>query len=151
MVAGLCDPEVAAFSKRFAGHGATEPLTGLKAAYGNLALVLGFAAAALELDDGHYDTGSHPAAHAAAGALAVAAHLQADDRARFEAFVVGYEVGARIGLGTTLRPDAHGHGTWGAIGAAAAAAHLTGREPAAFAAILDMAGGWASAPASPRP
>ncbi|UOM35516.1 MmgE/PrpD family protein [Acuticoccus sp. I52.16.1] len=141
MVAGLTDPEVAVFAKRFAGHGVTEPLTGLKAAYGNLALVLGFAATALELDDGHYDTGSHPAAHAAAGALAVAAHLGADDAARFDAFLVGYEVGARVGAGTSLRADAHGHGTWGAIGAAAAAAHLTRRDPAAFAAILDMAGG----------
>ncbi|RAH99385.1 hypothetical protein DLJ53_22930 [Acuticoccus sediminis] len=141
MVGGLCDAEVARFARRFSGHGVTEPLTGLKAAYGNLALILGFAAAALELDDGHYETGSHPAAHAAAGALAVAAQLKSDDKARFEAFLVGYEVGARVGLGTTLRPDAHGHGTWGAIGAAAAAAHLTGREPEDFAAILDIAGG----------
>ncbi|ORE94383.1 MmgE/PrpD family protein [Stappia sp. 22II-S9-Z10] len=140
MVAGFTDPEVARFAERFAGHGATEPLTGLKAAFGNIALVLGFAATALELDDGHYDTGSHPAAHAAAGALAVAALLKADDKARFDAFVAGYEVGARVGLGTTLRPAAHGHGTWGAIGAAAAAAHLTGRDRAEFAAILDIAG-----------
>ena len=139
MIAGLRDPEVAAFATRMAGHGPREPFTGLSGSAANLALVLGFAGAALELDEGHYGAGGHPAAHAAAAALAIATAKGADDAARFAAFVVGYEAGARVGAASRLRPAAHPHGTWGAIGAAAAAACLTGRDAPAFAAILDIA------------
>lgn len=141
IVAGFADPEVAALTAGMAGHGPTEPLTGVRGSASSLALLVGFAGAALELDEGHYAAGGHPAAHAAAAALAVAAARGADDAARFAAFVVGYEAGARVGAACSLRPAAHPHGTWGVIGAAAAAAHLTGRNEAAFAAILDLAAG----------
>ena len=36
------------------------------------------------------------------------------------AFVIGYDVGARIGLASQLNPHMHPHGTWGVIGAASA-------------------------------
>lgn len=141
MISGLADPEVARLADRMARHGPTEPFTGLKGSAQNLALVLGFAAAADELDEGHYQAGGHPAAPAAAAALAVAAAIGASDGARFAAFLVGYEVGARIGAASRLRPEAHPHGTWGTVGAAAAAAHLTGRDEVAFATILELAAG----------
>jgi 2-methylcitrate dehydratase PrpD len=36
------------------------------------------------------------------------------------AFAIGYDVGARIGLASQLNPHMHPHGTWGVIGAASA-------------------------------
>ena len=35
------------------------------------------------------------------------------------AFIIGYDVGARIGLASNLNPNMHPHGTWGGLGAAA--------------------------------
>ena len=140
MIAGLHEPEVAALAQRLAGHGPVEPLTGLKGSAQNLALVLGFAAAAHELDEGHYGAGGHPAAPAAAAALACAA-AGADDATRFAAFVAGYEVGARIGAAGCLRAEAHPHGTWGTVGAAVAAARVAGLDAGALAHIVDLAAG----------
>ena len=40
------------------------------------------------------------------------------------AFIIGYDVGARIGLASNLNPKMHPHGTWGGLGAAASLAVL---------------------------
>jgi 2-methylcitrate dehydratase PrpD len=40
------------------------------------------------------------------------------------AIAIGYDVGARVGIATQLRPSMHPHGTWGAICAATAVARL---------------------------
>ena len=41
-----------------------------------------------------------------------------------EAFIIGYDVAARIGLACNLNLNMHPHGTWGGVGAAAALARL---------------------------
>ena len=45
------------------------------------------------------------------------------------AITIGYDVGARVGISTKLRPSMHPHGTWGAICAATAVARLQRVSP----------------------
>ena len=54
------------------------------------------------------------------------------------AFVVGYEVSARIKRASATRLAVHPHGTFGTIGAAVALARLLGYEPAATRAIINV-------------
>jgi 2-methylcitrate dehydratase PrpD len=104
------------------------------------AFLTGLAGTAVELDEGNYPAGGHPAIHALAAALAEAPlHPQASGTGLLAAFEAGYEAGARVGAATTLRPAAHPHGTWGVIGAAAAVAHLRGLDAAATQQVLDIA------------
>ncbi|MBY0333616.1 MAG: MmgE/PrpD family protein [Acetobacteraceae bacterium] len=104
------------------------------------AFLTGLAGTAVELDEGNYPAGGHPAIHALAAALAEAPlHPHATGADLLAAFEAGYEAGARIGAATTLRPAAHPHGTWGVIGAAAAVAHLRRLDAAATQRTLDIA------------
>lgn len=80
----------------------------------------------LELDEGHKYARGHPAAHAFPAVLALAADLGADGPDTMAALLAGYEVGARYGRATRLRPGAHPHGSWGVAGAAAGCARLLG-------------------------
>lgn len=88
------------------------------------ALANGFAASALDLDDGYRPLKGHPGA--AIFPAVLAAERSDSTGAEFlTALVVGYEVAIRAGL--ALHPYYgfyHGTGTWGAIGAAAGAARL---------------------------
>jgi 2-methylcitrate dehydratase PrpD len=101
------------------------------------AFLTGLAGTAVELDEGNYPAGGHPAIHSLAAALA--AGTAAFGAALLDAFLAGYEAGARVGAGTTLRPAAHPHGTWGVIGAAAAVAHLRGLDAAATERAIELA------------
>ena len=101
------------------GHGSTvQPVFA--------ALVNATAGVSLEMDEGSRLGGGHPSIHVTPGALAVAEELDRTGREMLESVVVGYEVTSRIGTGTKPRPEVHSHGTWGTIGAAAAAARLMG-------------------------
>jgi 2-methylcitrate dehydratase PrpD len=55
------------------------------------------------------------------------------------AIVLGYEVGARLGGATRLRPAMHPHGTWGTVAAAAAVAKLAGADANGFRETLNVA------------
>jgi 2-methylcitrate dehydratase PrpD len=55
------------------------------------------------------------------------------------AVVLGYEVGARIGIASNLRPAMHPHGTWGTVGAAAAVAKLAGADAAKMREVINVA------------
>ena len=104
------------------------------------AFLTGLAGTAVELDEGNYPAGGHPAIHSLAAALAEAPlHPHATGADLNAAFETGYEAGARVGAATALRPAAHPHGTWGTIGAAAAVAHLRRLDAAATQAALDIA------------
>ncbi|MFG1927217.1 MmgE/PrpD family protein [Cryptosporangium sp. NPDC048952] len=99
----------------------------------------------LELDEGNRFAGGHPAAHGWPAVLALAGARDADGPTTAAALVVAYEVAARFGRATRLRPGTHPHGTWGATGAAAGCARLMGLPPAAMAAAVDAAAGMAIA------
>ncbi|MDN5917616.1 MAG: MmgE/PrpD family protein [Pseudonocardia sp.] len=95
----------------------------------------------LELDEGHKFAKGHPAAHGFPAVLALAAERGATGADTAAALLVAYEVAARFGRATRLRPGSHPHGNWGVAGAAAGCARLLGLGPEATAAAIDTGGG----------
>jgi 2-methylcitrate dehydratase PrpD len=93
----------------------------------------------LEMDEGNQFCGGHPGVHALPPALALAEAGGHDGRAFLLAMVLGYEVGARIGIGGRLRPTMHPHGTWGTVASAVAAAKLDGADAATFREVINAA------------
>lgn len=93
----------------------------------------------LELDEGSKHAAGHPAAHGFPAVLALAAHRGADGPTTLVALLVAYEVAARAGRATRLRPGMHPHGSWGAAGGAAGCARLLGLDAAGTAAAVDTA------------
>lgn len=114
------------FQEQFSGAAeATVIGAGRKTSCVSAALVNGFIANALDIDDGHRLCKGHPGAVIFPAILAVAEKTGAGGEGLLEALVVGYEVTIRAGL--ILQGHYgyyHGSGAWGAIGAAAAAARL---------------------------
>ncbi|MEU1681500.1 MmgE/PrpD family protein [Micromonospora zamorensis] len=99
------------------------------------------AMARLELDEGHKYAKGHPAAHGLPAVLALAADLGASGPETMSALLAAYEVAARFGRATTLRADAHPHGSWGVAGAAAGCARLLGLPGEGVAAAIDAGAG----------
>ena len=93
------------------------------------ALVHGTAAVWHELYGGHRFAGGSPATYAVAAGLAVAERQKVSGAKLLEAIIAGYEVAARIGLATTLRPGIDTHGSWPVLAAATAAGLLIGYDP----------------------
>ena len=59
--------------------------------------------------------------------------------AAVEATIVGYEIGARMGIAHRIKPGMHVDGTWGTYAAAAAACHRMGLSPEQGLAALNHA------------
>ncbi|MEM7570694.1 MAG: MmgE/PrpD family protein [Pseudomonadota bacterium] len=99
----------------------------------------GAATTVWQLQDGHRMASGHPASHLVPALLAIAEETNASGQQFLEAFVAGYEVGARLGLAMGgLNPLVHDAGTWSTIGAAAGAAHLlTDGDSAAIARAIN--------------
>jgi 2-methylcitrate dehydratase PrpD len=72
-------------------------------------------------------------------ALAVAEALGASGQELLEALIVGYDSGARIGMGSRLRAEIHPHGTYHNISAAVAVARLSGANPELMAKTIGLA------------
>lgn len=151
MIGGLEDDEVAALRSRLPTGDATEGVTGVRHAPGDTAMLLGFAAAAQELDEGHYEAGGHPAAPVVAAVLAEVPSARAFDDLLIRAFVLGYEAAARVGHAIRLRPDVHPHGIWGAIGSAVAVAFLRNMPTSMWPDVVDMAASLATPTSSATP
>jgi 2-methylcitrate dehydratase PrpD len=79
----------------------------------------------LELDEGSRPTG-HPAIHILPALLALAQSKDKPGSSFLTAFVLGYEVQARIQRASRLRPLVHPHGNFGLVGAVAALGKLSG-------------------------
>lgn len=82
----------------------------------------------LELDEGTRPTG-HPAAHVLPAVLAASEALDKTIGMALDSLVIGYEVTAFLLESFKLTEGIHPHGHLGAIGAAAAVAHLRGVDP----------------------
>ncbi len=95
----------------------------------------------LELDEGSKHAAGHPAAHGFPAVLALAADVGTSGADTAAALVVAYEVAARFGRATRLRPGTHPHGSWGVAGAAAGCARLLGLGPERVAAAVDAGSG----------
>jgi 2-methylcitrate dehydratase PrpD len=137
--------------RRFAAGraGASPALGGLRVPEEYAALVAGTSAHALESDDTHQPSSSHPGSAVFPAALALAEASDAGFDTFAEAVVAGYEVMARIGMAATVAGQYdrgfHPTGTTGVFGAAVAAGRLLGLDAeqlrSALGVALSMAAG----------
>lgn len=101
----------------------------------------GTAGTMLELDEGHRFAGGHPAIHVLPAALAESERTGASGEALLAAFVLGYDVAARLAAAAPVRPGMHMHGVHGTVGAAAAVARLRDLDVPGTAQALAVAAG----------
>ena len=137
--------------RRFvATHAGTSPAPGgLHVSEEHAALIAGASAHALESDDTHQASSSHPGPAVFPAALAIAAGEDASFEDFAGAVVAGYEVMARIGMAATVAGQYdrgfHPTGTTGVFGAAVAAGRLLGLDAdqlrSALGVALSMAAG----------
>jgi 2-methylcitrate dehydratase PrpD len=89
------------------------------------ALVNGFIANALDIDDGYRKIKGHPGAAVFPAILAVSERMGATGKQFLEALVIGYEIAIRAGEVLHAHYGFyHGSGSWGAVASAAGAAKL---------------------------
>ena len=88
------------------------------------AMLNGMSGTVLEMDEGSQFARGHPGMHVFPALLAAAQDARSSGSDFLRAFVIGYDVAARAGIGTKLRMSMHPHGTWGTLGAVAALAAL---------------------------
>lgn len=110
-----------------------------RAAPATAAFLNGTAGTFLELDEGNQFCRGHPGIHVLPAVLAEAQALGASGERAVLAAVLGYEVGARIGIASKLRMTMHPHGTWGTVGAAVAIASLHSYDREQVAEIINVA------------
>ncbi len=135
IAAGMQEPELQAFLARLAardgtGRGGVVIGGGERITLPAAAMLNGTAGTTLELDEGNQYARGHPGIHVMPAALATADHLRKSGADLLLALVLGYEIGARIGIASKLRVTMHPHGTWGTVGAAVATARLHEATPA---------------------
>jgi 2-methylcitrate dehydratase PrpD len=124
-----------------AGDQATAIFDGRRLSAPAAAWANGVLANALDLDDGHCLAKGHPGACIWPAALAAAEATGATVSDLFDAALLGYEVS----IGTAIRQHSESanylaSGSWGAVGAAAAAGRLLGLRGGDLAAALAIAG-----------
>ncbi|MFT3721658.1 MmgE/PrpD family protein [Pseudorhodoferax sp.] len=117
--------ELAQWTKRFAGTGASPVLAGAWTAEPSVAaLVHGTAAHSFELDDTHDETLSHPGSAIIPATLALAADMDAPQADLVRALTAGYEamalLGASAGGMETVHRGFHPTSVFGSFGAATA-------------------------------
>jgi 2-methylcitrate dehydratase PrpD len=130
-----------------AGNGCRIFGTPLRVSASGAALANGTAAHALDFDDMCFVSLAHPSAPLVSGAIAAGELVGASGAALLDAYVVGFEVEAR--LGRTMNPKHYQRGwhctsTLGTIGTAAAASRLLGLDAAAVGHALAIAASSAS-------
>ena len=129
ILGGIVEPEVRAFLKIRAGQKSKDrkvKIIGLNkwAEQSDASLIHGIAGTTLEMDEGNQFAKGHPAIHVLPALVSVVQSRllpqNISGQEFLNAFAIGYDVGARIGLASQLNPHMHPHGTWGVIGAASA-------------------------------
>jgi len=103
------------------------------------ALLNGSAGTFLEMDEGNQFCKGHPGMHTIPACYAWAEESDVSGREFLAAIAIGYEVGARVGIATNLRPAMHPHGTWGAICAAVGVGRLAGFDVVKMMTLLNIA------------
>ena len=124
MIAGARVPEVAALTAYLTqpsgGQLATAVGTARQLMPKDAALVGGTAGTWHDLDEGNLHTRTHAAIQIAPAALAEAEVNGVSGPGLIDAFVVGYEVAARLWRATQARLAVHPHGTYGPLAATVA-------------------------------
>ena len=142
IAAGAAEPEMRALAKGSiaTSSGKASVLgTGARAGSEIAAFLNGTAGTFLELDEGNMFGRGHPGIHALPAPLAFAEAHGCPGRDFLLAVTLGYEVGARIGKGSKLRPGIHPHGTWGTTTAAVAVAKLAGANVMQMREVINVA------------
>ncbi len=132
IAAGAREPEVQGLRARIVPDpGGPSSLigTGLRTEPAKAAFLNGTAGTFLELDEGNQFSRGHPGIHALPAALAWGEAHGCSGADVLTAVVLGYEIGARIGIAAKILPTMHPHGTWGTVGSAVAVAKLAGAGP----------------------
>ena len=149
VLAGASEPAARAVQRVVMDSQGPCTILGLAASAGagDAALANGTAAHALDYDDMCFVSLAHPSAPLVAAALAAAETAGASGRSLLDAYVVGFEIEAR--LGRAMNPRHYQRGwhctsTIGTIGAAAAAARLLGLDAKAAGHALAIAASEAS-------
>lgn len=149
IIGGMQEPEVTALAT-FAAQKHPGSVTllghGGKTEAGWATLVHGTAGTTLEMDEGHAFARGHAAIHALPPALALAEPHNRSGKELITAFIAGYEVAARAGMASRLRPVVHPFGAWGVLGAAAITAWFKDMDIADMAGVLELAASYAIAP-----
>jgi len=139
---GAQEDEVKALTGRMVSPGRKEVATvigaGIRTEASKAALINGTAGTFLELDEGNQFARGHPGIHVVPAALAVAEEMNLSGRDLLTALVLGYEIGARIGIACKLRMSMHPHGTWGTVGAAVAVGKLMAYEEKAMRELINV-------------
>ena len=152
VVGGSAEPEISALAKKLCPRrtGASMVLgTGLKAEPGLAALINGSAGTFLEMDEGNQFCKGHPGIHTVPAVLAATPGHKVTGIELLAAIAIGYEIGARVGIATRLRPAMHPHGTWGAICAAVGVARLSGFDAGRMRTILNISSNMSLATSRP--
>ncbi|MES2484116.1 MAG: MmgE/PrpD family protein [Pseudomonadota bacterium] len=142
--------EIAAWTRRYAGTGASPVLGGHWCTEPSVAaLVHGTAAHSYELDDTHDETLSHPGSAIIAAALAVGADIGATQADLLRALVAGYEAMALLGSSAggmeTVHRGFHPTSVFGSFGAATACVCLDAYRRGAQVSRQDLIGAWGHA------
>ena len=128
IAAGTQEEEVKGLIQRLVLPGgprkASLPGAGIRTESLKAGLINGTAGTFLELDEGNQFARGHPGIHVVPAALAIAEENGLTGKMLLTALVLGYEISARIGIGSKIRPSMHPHGTWGTVGAAVAVGKL---------------------------
>ena len=124
IVGGMAEPKIRMLAES-KGENPFEILdSNKKATDESISFLFGTAGTVLEMDEGHQFAKGHPGMHVFPALLAAARNKGCSGEEFLRAFIIGYDVGARIGLASNLNPKMHPHGTWGGLGAAAGLAVL---------------------------
>jgi 2-methylcitrate dehydratase PrpD len=102
------------------------------------ALLNGTAGTWIDMNEGNLHARGHPGIQVVPLAWALAEQDGRSGRDLLAAFIVGYEVSARIKRASATRLAVHPHGTFGTIGAAVALARLLGYGPTATREIINV-------------
>ena len=141
MLAGSARPEMRALQAGLAstaGSGATVFAPGMpRADPRSAALLNGMAGRAVEMTEGV--RGLQAAVHILPAMLAIGEQRGANGRQVLEAFILGYELAARLGLGFTPHRMAHPNGQISLLGSAAGGARLHGLDGAGISLSMRIA------------
>src|SRR5689334_21883096 len=132
ILAGAARPEVRRLREQLGtGSGATIYASGFPSHDPRTAALLnGIAGRSIELCEGLRFVSGQAAMQVLPGVLAVGESLGRSGRDMLAAFVLGYDVAARLAAGFTPRPLAHPNGQVSLLAAAAAGARLHGLDAA---------------------
>src|SRR5690242_10343974 len=143
ILAGGERPEVAGLRERLsasAGSGATVYARGWPDHDPRTAAMLnGIAGRAIELCEGLRLVSGQAAMQTLPGVLAVGEAAAASGREMLAAFILGYDVAARLAGGFTPRPLAHQNGQVSLLAAAAAGARLRGLDASGVSLVMRIA------------